>query len=359
MATKKNISKILQKCVKYIKKPNIFFRAILRNCEDIIYAVKHREIKTKYGNENPNSKFYIIGFNAGWTGIAWIIIHVIEHIRYAKDKNYIPLVDLQNFSSQYISPENIDKENLWEYWFIQPTEYELSAITNCKNIIKSRKSSFPNYKYQLKYWDYKNETYIKNLQSIYKKHIKFNDNTLMKIQNLQNSIIGDKKVLGIMCRGTDFSKQKPANHPIQPNAQDIIEEAEIIMKKYGCSHIFLSTEDNEIYDLFFEKFGDVLLSIPQKRFCQKDIEGQTFLSDLSVPKERKEIAFSYLASMFILSKCACFTGGITGGSLLVKIMSDGFEFEHLHDLGIYPDNVSFGEEWKRFYEELSGKRTRK
>jgi len=329
--------------------PKKFTIAILWRAKNIILKIKNREKKISLGLENSKLKFYIIGFNCDWNGLAWIIIHIIEHIGYSENKKYIPIIDLRNFHNQYSC---IGEENIWGRWFEQPTEYDLYSIAKSKNIIKSRNMVCPNDKYLINFLDYKNETRLKNARDIYNKHIKINTVTQKKISQIQQEIIGNKKVLGIMCRGTDYSALKPPQHPIQPNPQNIIDEAEIIMKKYNCTHIFLSTEDRNVYNLFHEKFGTSLLSVNQERITQSDICAKKSLSDLSDIESRRNTAFSYLTSMYILSKCPCFIGGITGGSLLVKIMSNGFEYEHLHDCGTYPDNVKLKDAWKNLCDEL-------
>jgi hypothetical protein len=343
--------------------PEKFAKAILWRGEEFIYKFRAREKKIRYGNENPDKKFYIIGFDCGWNGLAWIILHVIGHIEYAESKKYIPVVDLKNFKNQYLSDADIHKENAWEYWFEQPAKYNLQSVAKSKNIIKSRKVRnivIPSNKDNIGYlgYDYKDEKRMQKLRNLYRKYIKINGEIKSRILQLQRDIVGDKKVLGVMCRGTDFSALKPLYHPIQPNPQDVIEESEIIMKKYNCSHIFLSTEDKEIYNLFSKKFGNSLLSVSQERFSKSDIAFQKSLSNLSTAEERKKTAFSYLTSMYILSECQCFIGGITGGSIIVKIMNDHFEYEHFCDLGIYnlEKPLTLNAVWKSFCEELFNRR---
>lgn len=349
----------ISKIIKIITNPKRFAKTVLWRSENLIYDIKNRQRKLALGTENPDSDFYEIGFNCGWNGLGWIIIHVLEHLEYAADKKYIPVVNLRGFKNQYVSNENLDKENIWEYWFEQPAQYAPDTILKSKNVIKSKRAISPSKRYRIEYSDYKNKMRMKKLHAIYEKYVRFNENTCAEIFKTQNQLVGNKKVLGIMCRGTDFSKLKPYLHPIQPDPQDVVNEAEIVMKKYNCTHIFLSTEDKDIYDLFHKKFGDALLSIRQTRFSKTDIDNQNPLANLSDAKNRKEIAFSYLASMYILSMCPCFISGITGGSLLVKIMSDGFEYEHFYDIGVYTQDVSLGEYWKNFIDELTGKRERK
>lgn len=357
LAGKKGDPSIPVKIINTLRHPGKF---ILARCEDIVYNIKNRRRKLSPGPENPNLKFYVIGFNCGWNGLGWIIIHIIEHLEYAEKKGYVPVIDLKNFRSQYVSAENSGKENVWKYWFEQPAEYDLPDILKSRHVIKSRRAISPNRKCKIRYFDYKNEERVKKLRAIYGKYIKLDDTVKNRVSEIQNRLIGGKKVLGVMCRGTDFTKLKPYLHPVQPEPRDIINEAETVMKAHGCSHIFLSTEDGDIHDLFRKKFGDKILSVPQIRFSERDVGAKGSLSDLSDSENRREIAFSYLASMHILSKCPCFISGITGGSLVVKIMSGGFEYEHFWDLGVYTCNDEpLSEYWKHFCEELSGTRVRK
>jgi hypothetical protein len=345
----------ISKIINTLKNPKKFAKAVLGKSANLIANARNRQREITLGNENPGLAFYIIGFNCGWNGLAWIILHIIEHLEYADEKGYTPVIDLQNFNTQYTSDESLGTENVWEYWFEHPAKYGLGDIAKSKLAIKSKKAIFPHKKYSIDHFDYKNAARMEKLQTICNKYIKINEKTREMILEIQNRLIGDKKVLGIMCRGTDFSKLKPYHHPIQPDPLNVIEEAETIMAKHNCSHIFLSTEDKDIYDLFHKKFGNNLLSVQQTRFSVNDIDGQNPLANLSAPENRKKTAFSYLASMYILSKCPCFMSGITGGSLAVKIMGGNFEYERFWDLGTYPD-APLSDYWKIFREELSGKR---
>ena len=43
----------------------------------------------------------------------------------------------------------------------------------------------------------------------------------------------------------------------------------------------------------------------------------------------------YFAATYILSKCTCYIAGMTGGSKGVLIMSEGFEYKKIYNLGLY------------------------
>ena len=49
----------------------------------------------------------------------------------------------------------------------------------------------------------------------------------------------DKRVLGILCRGTDYITLRPHNHPVQPQTEIVIQKAKDMMKDYGCDYCYL------------------------------------------------------------------------------------------------------------------------
>ena len=48
----------------------------------------------------------------------------------------------------------------------------------------------------------------------------------------------EDKVLGIRCRGTDYIKEKPKNHPVQPEISDVLREAKRIISEHHCTKFF-------------------------------------------------------------------------------------------------------------------------
>jgi hypothetical protein len=62
----------------------------------------------------------------------------------------------------------------------------------------------------------------------------------------------------------------------------------------------------------------------------------------------------YLSSLNILSKCPCFIGGRTAGTIGVYLMTDGFEYDYTWDKGFYPQKSNaFFNKWtkNKFFHE--------
>jgi hypothetical protein len=322
-------------------RPDRAIKSILWKTVHFARKYKYREKKTSYGNENSDKIFYIIGFPDYTDGLFAIISAVLKHIVYARRFEFIPVVDFQNFKTQYLNNMALGKENAWEYFFEQPMGFSLKDLNKSKNIILSTKISNP----RIRVLDYEESLLLDNLQLreyynyLFMTYIRFNRSTKEYLDNDEKKIfLENRKILGILCRGTDFILKKPPGHEIQPETKDVIFKAENILREYKCSHIYLATEDQEIYSAFKKHFGDAILSNEQKRFSHVDMENVQYLAH--IPEKRKNdkyfIGLEYLSSVNILSKCPCFIGGRTTGTFGVYSMTKGFEYDYTFNLGKYP-----------------------
>lgn len=99
----------------------------------------------------------------------------------------------------------------------------------------------PNDKYLMGNTEfYDNPVRLKYFQDIFKRYIRFSRETEMKLQEMRDSVMPqDVKILGVLCRGTDYLLKKPKNHPVQPEPQVVIKDAEAIMKSMDVIMCFL------------------------------------------------------------------------------------------------------------------------
>lgn len=98
----------------------------------------------------------------------------------------------------------------------------------------------PNDKYLMGNTEfYDNPVRLKYFQDIFKRYIRFSRETEMKLQEMRDSVMPqDVKILGVLCRGTDYLL-KTKNHPVQPEPQVVIKDAEAIMKSMDVIMCFL------------------------------------------------------------------------------------------------------------------------
>jgi hypothetical protein len=322
-------------------RPDRAIRSLLLKIINFARKFKYRERRVCYGDENHDKRFYIIGFFDYACGLFGLISHVLKHIVYAEAMGYLPVVDFQNYDTQYLDRGSLGKKNAWEYFFEQPAGYSLGDITRSKNIILSAKTSNP----RVRILDFEiNLSDSRELQKYYnglfQKYIRPNKSTRNYLSADEHKIfIENRKLLGILCRGTDYTHKKPAGHEIQPDPNDVIIKAENVIKEYHCTHIYLATEDQDIYDVFTRHFGsNMVLSNGQTRFFANELENIQYLANVPHKRERDKyfLGLEYLSSVNILSKCSCFIGGQTMGTFGVYALTNGFEYEYVYNLGKYP-----------------------
>ena len=305
---------------------------------------KTRERKKSYGKEMPDKTFYVIGINESWCGLFAILSHQLMHIAYAVERGYIPIVDMQNYDNQYLSLEKRFRENAWEYFFRQPMGYDLTGIKKAKNVIKSIiqggiHNEPPGIKYRLDYTSLQSPDVLSHYKILFEKYIKFSDKSMNFLENKYNELLKNKgRVLGILCRGTDFTTLQPPGHPIQPEPTEVIKKAEKILCEYRCDYLYLATEDADIYDLFTDYFGDRLILDHSDKWRVTDLQGGKSNSCYNKSeKNERDInrGIEYLSQIYLLSQCTCFIGGATYGSLGALLMPNNFEYRFIYNLGFY------------------------
>lgn len=301
---------------------------------------KGRQKKVCLGEENQDKIFYVIGQDDLGGGLFWIINKVLMHIAYAIDHHYIPVVDFLNHKTQYTNERQLGDINFWELFFTQPAGYSLDDISHSQHVIINKQSPAPQKKYlmgQEAFYD--NEDRISYFRSLFHQYIHFNGKTKDLLNSSYASYLeGKGKVVGVLCRGTDYVLLKPKGHPIQPAPEQVIRDVRTIMANHHCSHVFLATEDEDIFQLFIQAFGDKLLYLDQRRYRKADMDGRHVLSEEKFKDKSRnpyQDAVQYLTAIYLLSRCNCFLGGRTGGTKGVLLMSKGFEFEKTYNLGLY------------------------
>lgn len=95
-------------------------------------VVQHRE---SWGEDYPDKIFYVIRRPNMW-GLMSILTVYIQHIWYARRRNWIPVIDMENAPNLYLEDEAVGKGiNTWEWYFEQPMGYSMKDIAHARNIV--------------------------------------------------------------------------------------------------------------------------------------------------------------------------------------------------------------------------------
>lgn len=305
----------------------------IRFVDDIYVRFKWRERKVACGNEEGDKTFYVIRRATCKVGLFSYVMTNLGQIEYALKRGYIPVIDMQNNENTYLEKDLVGRANAWEYYFKQPMGYSLEDIKKCKNVILGKGVINTQN-------EYPTEEIAHNPKEFERWH-KLGRNYLILQDEIQNVVdqeykkmFGKDRVLGILCRGTDYVRLRPHGHPVQPTIKQMIEKADQMRKRCKCKWIYLATEDEEYYQAFREAFGEVLKVTDAKR-CAKD--GKFNINDISYGRENERFlkGKEYLINVAILAKCTCLLAGATGGTYGAMLLSEGFEEQYIFDLGLY------------------------
>ena len=294
---------------------------------------KWRQRKVSYGKENQDKTFFVIRRATCKVGL---FSHVMTNMGLLDDavrKGYIPVIDMQNTDNTYLEPGQVGNVNAWEFYFRQPAGYGLEDIAHSKNIILSdgiitEKNDYPDIHIV------NNEDRLLRWRNVFQKYLKIEDNLLKEFQLEKEKKFGNNRVLGVLARGTDYVNLRPRNHPVQPTAVQIMEKAKEVMDRFSCTYIFLATEDQAIYEAMKKQFGDRLLSVETTRYITT---GDENINDMHGRRsaDRYLKGKEYLMSVWLLSECNCLVAGNVGGTHGALLMSSGYEYSYIFDLGLY------------------------
>lgn len=288
-------------------------------------------------------KIYVIAVTYPIEGLFAIVNSILDHTIAAKKKDYIPIVDLKHYYNQYFKSKRVFKDNAWEYFFEQPCGYSLNDIDEDSEVVISPNLQFTSDGDVI--WNREVPTNKKNQsknlirrKNIYKNLLKFNPETQeYLIKNSFEILKNKEEVLGVLYRGTDYTKKRTRGEYIQPSLSEVIKKIKQTIKKYPkIKKIYLATEDDGIYKTFQKTFGDMLIPNNQYKYMY-DKKDTRYLSEIKIMEENHNynIARDYLLSIYILSKLKYFVGGLTTGSKWAWILSDDWKYFHIWNIGCY------------------------
>lgn len=318
-------------------------------------SIDWKMIRERYadGNQLSQKTFFIV-HDRQEGGIFVYLIGCMVQIAYALQNGYIPVVDMLNFPSALRNDDQVDV-NAWELYFKQPADISVQDVygaehvifhgeETCKLLYIGDIDSGKTYEEfgividenkEFKTW-YQNPELMKQFKNFWHTNMHYSDDAEVYIEKQYKQLFPEgKKVLGVLCRGTDYISLRPTGHYVQPSSDMIISKIHETMDEYHYEYVFCATEDAAIYNDLKAALGNRLFGMDVERVHYK--EGY-LLNDL-YKKQKMDIyrrQLNYLTEMELLSRCQGLIAGKTTGSRFLPVMKDG-EYEYLFywELGRY------------------------
>ncbi len=293
---------------------------------------KTEKIRKKYKGKTI---YYVMRFQAETFGIATSIRYVLSNLKYANDNGLIPIVDMQNEKNPYLEEQEVGKKNAWEFYFNQPAQITLKDIEGKENVIYAEEAQLEECPTDSMEF-YTNDFAVNFWRKIYRENIVLNEESKKHIEEQYTKLFGNEhqKILGCICRGTDYVERRAYKHPIQPKVEALIHEAKEFMLVNAYDKIFLATEDEFILEQFKEAFGEKLIYVEQQRYKDGSIP-LARQQEFATRTNRRIEGLNYLTAIYLLAECDSLIGSRCGITTISYIISKGFEYTHLWNLGRY------------------------
>ncbi len=284
------------------------------------------------GEKNKGRKFFIV--NGAWTieGIFGIWDKAFCASRYVQKKGYIPVFHITWSDDNIYSDEK--GEDIWGKFFNQPHSYTVNEVMESDSVTLSPNMNILNIL-----------QFIMNSMSdgeelIWETGI-FNNAVEDYINDKRDKFLPDPgNTLGVLIRGTDYTKTHMAGHSVHADTDMVIEKIRAAEKEWkNYKYIYLSTEDSEIFEKMKSEFGDRLLSTDQERFSIK--EGQLLYELHGKNKEKGKgfrLGAEYLCTIRLLSECESLIASGNCGGVTEALRENGGKYDHTYifDLGYNP-----------------------
>ena len=296
---------------------------------------KHRS----WGEDYPEKKFLVIRRRGYGMGLFSYFLTNLGWINYAFENGYVPVVDMKTYRSVYHqSKKQKKRENVWDLFFGQPTAFTLDDISKAKNVTLIEEAALPGVPHFLPSLG-KDENIeiggapqLEKWRALASKCVVPNAALLNRYASAALEDVLPGGVIGVLARGTDYTRLRPRGHSVQPSLSDFFSAIE----EYDAScnvvkPIFLVTEDSEIARKFSDRYGLRLIMSNQECVSYED----GLLCKVEGVSGNLNRGFAYLKAICDLSRCSVLIAGRTSGTVGAAILSKGFSYSKVFSLGNY------------------------
>lgn len=287
--------------------------------------------------------YYVIAQQNTKVGIYGYLNCFMPHIAYAVAKGYIPVIDMRTYGNIYVPKECFGSLNAWELFFRQPMDVGLDDLSDgkvlrCPDMLWYR--GMPNSCPMM------SDKELAMWAVLYKKYIRHNEKSECYISDESRSILQNpKNTVGVIYRGTTYTKGQATGHPIQPTMKMLAEAVEDMICRNNVEYVYLASDEKSIVDYMNNRFpGKVLINkrvyydeVEGIDYSRYNVDGTDIVGNLFSRSDNEYlIGIEYISSMNLVAQCGYLVAGACGGCTAVLYMN-GLQYrEHkVFDLGKY------------------------
>ena len=184
----------------------------------------------------------------------------------------------------------------------------------------------------------------------------FDEKFASEMKEYADAILGGKKTLGVLARGTDYKTANLGADRVHATAGQMITVIGEWLEEDGYEKIFLATEDKDNLEKIKAAFPGKVLAISQERISISDLEkqGTTLIYEYEEKANQgqayidalEDTTVNYFYALYILSRCDSFLcSGQCNGWDTVRSLKEG-KFKRERKLKVAIEGDPFVEKWK-------------
>ena len=163
-----------------------------------------------------------------------------------------------------------------------------------------------------------------------------------EMNEYREAVLGDKNVLGVLIRGTDYVVLKMGGIRQMATVDDMLPMIHEWMDADHYDFIFLATEDQDVLDQMRSEFGSKLRAVSQVRHSVRDFGNAKLLSELEKREEQEnnglaeDNTVNYFYALYILSHCRSFmaSGNCHGWNVVNSFKKGDFKRCYKFQVGV-------------------------
>ena len=184
----------------------------------------------------------------------------------------------------------------------------------------------------------------------------FKEEFVTQMKQYSDAIIGGKKVLGVLSRGTDYVTSDLGADRRHATAEQMITVIQKWLDEDGYDKVFVATEDEDNLTKIRAAFPKKVIAVVQRRTSVKEMKkkGVTLLNEFEKKKRSgqayvdalEDTTVNYFYALYILSKCDAFLcSGQCNGWDTVRALNGG-SFKRERKLFVTREGDPLTEDWK-------------
>ena len=268
---------------------------------------------------NIDSEVYVIRRRPPGGGLFSNVNHVLQGIEYSLINDLIPVVDMQNYWTQYSQRKQFHgSSNAWEYFFCPVSDLDLGGLQPYRRIRYSKGDRILNESIladrSLSFVLDHNSVDIYG--SMYRQYVKLNWQTLKIIDEVKESIRWTPDTIGVSYRGTDYLELMARGHARQPEIAELHSNLLEKLQEDPSAKILISTDDGKARE-------SLASSVENKAYINFRDENilRKFVSNKDAPSPQVMNALGYLIEVVLLSEGKTIVCSIANGSAAAILLN--------------------------------------